>query len=146
VSALTLSSVRHLFGEWSAIALIAGAIGAFLSHLVTRRGYSSLNAGGEWLVVYGLPWTMGLLSMFLAWFIPASAAFSGPLERWAWHEVARYDVRLAFYIALTFGFAFALDSLRVKTEKAKTGVCANLLAYLLIGAIVFCANLFKSSS
>jgi hypothetical protein len=89
---------------------------------------------------------MALLSMFLAWLIPASGAFSGTPERWAWHEVARYDVRLAFYIALTFGFAFALDSFRVKSERAKTSVCANLLAYLLMGTIVCCVNFFKSSS
>lgn len=88
---------------------------------------------------------MALLSMFLAWFTPASAAFSGSPERWAWHEVGRYDGRLAFYIAFTFGFAFALDALRVKSEKVKTGVCANLLAYVVAVMVLLSMNLFKSS-
>lgn len=141
-----MSNIQDLIREWSVFAMMAGVIGAFLSHRVTKKGYTGLHTGGEWLVVYGLPWSMALLSIFFAWLIPASAAFSGTLERWAWHEVGRYDVRLAFFITFTFGFGFALDALRVKSEKAKTSICGNLLGYLVAGGIVFCVNFFKGSN
>lgn len=115
---LSLTDLGHLVGLSSLLPLFVG-LGCSAYGIAHR----------DRAIPRGLSLAMGVVALFLWFFaLPSTYAYSGPLTP-AERELPRYSIYLGILVSLTFGFAFALDGLRMRELSRRILAVALALLY-----------------